>query len=617
MEVIMSKAIGIDLGTTNSVIAVYEGDSPIIIPNSRGGRLTPSVVSFTKEGEILVGQSAKNQAIINSDRTISSIKRKMGTRYSIEIDDKSYSPEEISAFILRKLKKDAEDYLGYEVKDAVITVPAYFNDSQRQATINAGKIAGINVLRIINEPTAASLAYGLDKDKEQIVMVFDIGGGTYDVSILEIGNGVFQVLATSGNNHLGGDDFDKQLLDYVIKEYKKSEGIDLSKDRMALQRLSEEVEKVKIELSDAPATNLNIPFITATKSGPKHLEMKITRSLFENLIKDIVEQIKEPAEIALKDAKLTKDKIDKVLLVGGSTRIPYIQEKIKEITGKEELHREINPDECVALGAAIQAAIIKGSAKGIVLVDVIPLTLGIEVEGDTFVPIIERNTPIPVSKTKLFTTIADNQKIVDVKIYQGERKIASANKFLGNFQLTGIREAKKGEPRIEVTFEVDVDGILQVSAKDVDTGAKQEIVLKDSTGLSEDEIKEKIENAKMYEEYDKEYLAKMHLLNKADALIIEGNDLLFFFKENKIELEGDLLLDLKDAIEELESIKSKDSLVSSEVKDMVDTVETLLSKVRFEKEKYSDLDNENDKVKKEEKDDDNIDKDDLEILEME
>ncbi len=613
----MSKAIGIDLGTTNSVIAVYEGDSPIIIPNSRGGRLTPSVVSFTKEGEILVGQSAKNQAIINSDRTISSIKRKMGTRYSIEIDDKSYSPEEISAFILRKLKKDAEDYLGYEVKDAVITVPAYFNDSQRQATINAGKIAGINVLRIINEPTAASLAYGLDKDKEQIVMVFDIGGGTYDVSILEIGNGVFQVLATSGNNHLGGDDFDKQLLDYVIKEYKKSEGIDLSKDRMALQRLSEEVEKVKIELSDAPATNLNIPFITATKSGPKHLEMKITRSLFENLIKDIVEQIKEPAEIALKDAKLTKDKIDKVLLVGGSTRIPYIQEKIKEITGKEELHREINPDECVALGAAIQAAIIKGSAKGIVLVDVIPLTLGIEVEGDTFVPIIERNTPIPVSKTKLFTTIADNQKIVDVKIYQGERKIASANKFLGNFQLTGIREAKKGEPRIEVTFEVDVDGILQVSAKDVDTGAKQEIVLKDSTGLSEDEIKEKIENAKMYEEYDKEYLAKMHLLNKADALIIEGNDLLFFFKENKIELEGDLLLDLKDAIEELESIKSKDSLVSSEVKDMVDTVETLLSKVRFEKEKYSDLDNENDKVKKEEKDDDNIDKDDLEILEME
>lgn len=573
----MEKLIGIDLGTTNSVVATYEGNTPIIVPNNRGGRLTPSVVAFSKDGEILVGQSARNQTIINSERTIASIKRKMGTKFQVRIDNKNYSPEEISALILRKLKKDAEEYLACEIRQAVITVPAYFNDAQRQATINAGRIAGIDVIRIINEPTAAALAYGLNDHEDQIIMVFDIGGGTYDVSVLEIGNGVFQVLGTSGNNHLGGDDFDQRLINYVIDEYKQNQAIDLNTDRMALQRLREEVEKVKIELSEATIATLSIPFITATSQGPKHLEMKISRSVFENLIADLVDSIEKPAQLALKDARISPEMIDKVLLVGGSTRIPIIQEKITRLTGKE-LFKNVNPDECVALGAAIQCAIVKGSTQGVVLVDVIPMTLGIEVEGGEFIPIINRNTSIPVSKTKMFTTIADNQELVEVKVYQGERKIASANKHLGDFQLTGIRKAVKGEPRIEVTFDVNVDGILHVSARDIDTGANQTIVLKDASGLSESQIHKMMEDARLFEQQDKNYIHRMNLLNQAEGLILSGNNLLCSLTENKMEDHyAELILDLKEGLNELEKQKMKNDTES--LNAMVEAVEALLNQI--------------------------------------
>ncbi len=615
----MQKVIGIDLGTTNSVVAVFEGNTPQIVPNNRGGRLTPSVVAFSKEGEILVGQAAKNQAIINSSRTISSIKRAMGTKNQITIDAKKYSPEEISALILRKLKKDAEEYLGCDVKQAVITVPSYFNDAQRQATINAGKIAGIEVLRIVNEPTAAALAYGLKDTEEQIVMVYDIGGGTYDVSILEIGNGVFQVLATSGNNHLGGDDLDQRLLNYVIEEYKKKEKLDLKQDRMALQRLLEEVEKAKIELSESPITQLSIPFITATEKGPRHLEMKISRSLFENLIKDLVEAIEEPAKIALKDAKLSVDQIDKVLLVGGTTRIPVFQDKIAQIT-KKELYKNINPDECVALGAAIQSAIIKGTTKGIVLVDVIPMALGIEVEGGGFVPIIDRNTPIPVSKTKLFTTISDDQEMVEVKIYQGERKLAIANKFLGNFQLTGIRNSRKGEPRVEVTFDVDVDGILHVSAKDLDTNVKQTIIIKDASGLSPEEIKHMVEEANRYEEQDRQWLMKLNLTNKAEGLLLEGNDLLFLCQEKDLtESHASLLIDLKEALGELQKYKEREDMEN--LGAMVETTQSILQQFDDVRERPGaesigvDI-NGDEKVKIEKNGDPSLSPEDLEILEQ-
>ncbi|HOB22683.1 MAG TPA: molecular chaperone DnaK, partial [Bacillota bacterium] len=470
----MSKVIGIDLGTTNSCVAVIEGGEPTIIPNAEGGRTTPSVVAFTKDGERLVGQVAKRQAVTNADRTVLSIKRKMGTNYKAKIGDKEYTPQEISAMILQKLKADAEAYLGEKVDKAVITVPAYFTDSQRQATKDAGKIAGLEVLRIINEPTAASLAYGLDKEENQIILVFDLGGGTFDVSILELGDGVFEVKATSGNNNLGGDDFDNKIVEYLVSEFKKDTGIDLSGDRQAMQRLKEAAEKAKIELSGLMSTDINLPFITADAKGPKHLDMTITRAKFEELTADLVEKTMEPLRRALKDAELEPSQVDKVLLVGGSTRIPAVQEAVRKFIGKEP-YKGINPDECVALGAAIQAGVLTGETKDVVLLDVTPLSLGIETLGGVFTKLIERNTTIPTTQKQTFTTAADGQTAVDIKVYQGERPMAADNVLLGSFQLTGIPPAPRGVPQIEVSFDIDSNGILNVSAKDLGTGKEQAI----------------------------------------------------------------------------------------------------------------------------------------------
>ena len=483
----MSKIIGIDFGTTNSVMSILEGRNPTIIPNKMGARLTPSVVSFSKKNDLLIGQVAKNQAVINSERTISSIKRSMGKDKEIKIGRKKYTPPEIAAMIIRKLKEDAEDYLGEELERAVITVPAYFSDSQRQATKDAGKMAGLEVLRIINEPTAACLAFGINQKEDKMVMVFDFGGGTYDVSILEISDGVFEVKATSGNNYLGGDDIDQKLIDYIAKEFLKQENIDLREDRLALQKLKEEAEKAKISLSEIEEVNINIPFITADEHGPKHIDMIITRKLFEDLIKDIINQLIEPANAAINDAELSIDDIDKILLVGGSTRIPLVQEAIKNLTNNS-LDKSINPDECVAIGAAIQGGIINGDLKGILLVDVTPLSLGIETEGKVFVPIIDRNTIIPTTGSKIFSTISDNQTTVEVHVLQGESPNIADNITLGRFQLTGIKPAPKGTPCIEVTFDIDVDGIVHVKALDMDTGKKQSILISDFIKLSEEDI---------------------------------------------------------------------------------------------------------------------------------
>ncbi|PLV59110.1 molecular chaperone DnaK [Thermotoga sp. KOL6] len=516
--------VGIDLGTTNSVIAWMKPDGTVeVIPNAEGSRITPSVVAFTKSGEILVGEPAKRQMILNPERTIKSIKRKMGTDYRVRIDDKEYTPQEISAFILKKLKKDAEAYLGGEIKKAVITCPAYFNDAQRQATKEAGIIAGLEVLRIINEPTAAALAYGLDKaGKEQKVLVYDLGGGTFDVSILEIGDGVIEVIATAGNNHLGGDDFDQRLIDWMAEEFKKQHGIDLREDRQALQRLRDAAEKAKIELSTKMETDVSLPFIAVSPSGqPLHLEMRITRSLFESLTRDLVEMTRGPIEQALNDAKLSPKDIDEIILVGGMTRVPMVQRFIKEIFGKEP-NKSVNPDEAVAIGAAIQAAILAGTegAKGrdIVLVDVTPLTLGIEVKGGLFEPIIPRNTKIPVRKSKIFTTVEDGQTEVEIRVYQGERPIARENIFLGSFKLVGIPPAPRGVPQIEVTFDIDSDGIVHVSAKDLGSGKEQSMVVTGRHKLSEEDIKRMIEDAKRYEEQDRRIKEEIELKNKADDL---------------------------------------------------------------------------------------------------
>ena len=517
----MSKIIGIDLGTTNSCVSVMEGGEATVIPNAEGHRTTPSVVAFSKTGERMVGQVAKRQAVTNPDRTISSIKREMGSDYKVEIDGKKYTPQEISAMILQKLKADAEAYLGEPVTEAVITVPAYFTDAQRQATKDAGKIAGLDVKRIINEPTAAALAYGLDKETDQKIMVYDLGGGTFDVSVLEIGDGVIEVLATAGNNRLGGDDFDQCITNYLVQEFKKSDGIDLSGDRVAMQRLKEAAEKAKIELSGVTSSNINLPYITADATGPKHLDVTLTRAKFNELTAHLVEATVGPVKQAMADAGLTANDISKVLLVGGSSRIPAVQEEVKKLTGKEGF-KGINPDECVAVGAAIQGGVLGGDVKGLLLLDVTPLSLGIETMGGVFTKLIERNTTIPTKKSQVFSTAADNQTSVEVHVLQGEREMAAYNKTLGKFQLTGIAPAPRGVPQIEVTFDIDANGIVNVSAKDLGTGAEQKITITASSNLSKEDIDKAVKEAEQYAAEDKARKDEVDTRNAADQIIYQS-----------------------------------------------------------------------------------------------
>ena len=532
----MSKIIGIDLGTTNSCVAVMEGGEATVIPNAEGMRTTPSVVGFSKDGERLVGEIAKRQAVANPDRTISSIKRKMGSDYTVSVDGKNYTPQEISAMILTKLKNDAEKYLGQKVTQAVITVPAYFTDSQRQATKDAGKIAGLEVMRIINEPTAAALAYGLDKDenKNQKVLIFDLGGGTFDVSVLELGDGVFEVLATSGNNHLGGDDFDKRIMDYVMAEFKKTEGIDLSGDKMDMQRIKEASEKAKIDLSGVTKTKISLPFITIGADGPKHLDVDLTKAKFDSLTSDLVEMTMGPTKQALKDAGLSVGDIAKVILVGGSTRIPAVVEAVKNFTGKEPF-KGINPDECVAIGAAIQGGVLAGDVKDVLLLDVTPLSLGIETLGGIFTRLIDRNTTIPTSKSQIFSTAADNQTSVDVHVLQGEREFAKDNKTLGRFELVGIAPAPRGVPQIEVTFDIDANGIVSVKAMDKGTNKSQSITISASSNLTEEEINKKVAEAEKYEAEDKARKEKVEAKNSGEQLI--------FAIEKAVKDAGDKLSD--------------------------------------------------------------------------
>ena len=518
----MGKIIGIDLGTTNSCVAVMEGGKPVVIANTEGIRTTPSVVAFTKTGERLVGDPAKRQAVTNADKTISSIKRHMGSDYKVTIDDKKYTPQEISAMILQKLKKDAESYLGETVSEAVITVPAYFNDAQRQATKDAGKIAGLDVKRIINEPTAAALAYGLDNETEQKVMVYDLGGGTFDVSIIEIGDGVIEVLSTNGDTHLGGDDFDQKIIDWMVSEFKKAEGVDLSTDKMALQRLKEASEKAKKELSSATTTNINLPFITATADGPKHFDMNLTRAKFEELVNDLVERTAIPVQNAMKDAGLNYSDISKVLLVGGSTRVPCVQEKVKQLTGKEP-NKSLNPDECVAIGASIQGGKLAGDAGAgdILLLDVTPLSLSIETMGGIATKLIERNTTIPTKKSQVFSTAADNQTAVDINVLQGERQFAKDNKSLGQFRLDGIPPARRGVPQIEVAFDIDANGIVNVSAKDLGTGKEQHITITSGTNMSDDDIEKAVKEAAEFEAQDKKRKEGIEARNEADSMVFQ------------------------------------------------------------------------------------------------
>lgn len=562
----MAKVIGIDLGTTNSCVAVMEGGEVVVIPNPEGNRTTPSVVAFSKTGERLIGQVAKRQAVTNPDRTIQSIKREMGTNMKVNIDDKQYSPQEISAMILAKLKSDAEAYLGQPVTQAVITVPAYFSDAQRQATKDAGRIAGLDVLRIINEPTAASLAYGLDKENDQKILVFDLGGGTFDVSILEIGDGVFEVLATAGNNRLGGDDFDQKIVDYLVDTFKKEQGVDLRSDRMAMQRLREAAEKAKIELSGIATSNINLAYITADANGPKHMDITLTRSKFDELTHDLVEKTMEPLKRAMSDAGMTPNDIEKILLVGGSTRTPAVQDAVKKYFGKDPF-KGINPDECVAVGAAIQAAVLTGDVKGLLLLDVTPLSLGIETQGGIFTKMIERNTTIPTKKSQVYSTASDGQTQVDVHVLQGEREMAAYNKSLGNFILDGIAPAPRGVPQIEVTFDIDANGIVHVSAKDIGTGREQKITITANTNLSEDQINAAVKEAELHASEDKKRKEEIETKNHAETSVYQTEKSLKDIGDkvdaaDKVPVE-EALAKLKDAIaaEDYEAMKTETEAV--------------------------------------------------------